>query len=96
MFRGVLIDGETAIIFPAGNADGLAAAIARLLGNAALYNNLSLRSEATWNNIQLPVTMGRFLEAWISDDPLETQWLREHSLMSGRYDVRIDELRRAQ
>jgi glycosyltransferase involved in cell wall biosynthesis len=94
MFRGVLIDGETAIIFPAGNPEGLATAIIRLLGDVALYNSLSLRSEATWNSIQLPVTMGRFLEAWISDSPTEAQWLREHSLMSGCYADRLDKRRR--
>jgi glycosyltransferase involved in cell wall biosynthesis len=94
MFRGVLVDGETAIIFPAGEIDALAAAITKLLRDAALYNSLSLSAEAAWNRIQLPVSMGNFLEAWISDSPAEVEWLREHSLMSGYYNERISERRK--
>ena len=41
------------------------------------------------NDIQLPVSMGALLEAWISDDPAQTKWLRDHSLRSERYRERI-------
>ncbi len=91
MFRGTLVDGESALIFPAGNVERLASSLHKLLCDAALYAALSLRSEATWEHIQLPVKMGAFLDAWISDDPAQTQWIMDHRLISGRYDKLIHE-----
>jgi glycosyltransferase involved in cell wall biosynthesis len=91
MFCGTLVDGENAVIFPAGNVEHLASSIHRLLFDATLYATLSLRSEATWEQIQLPVKMGAFLDAWISEDPAQTQWLRDHRLLSVRYDKLIRE-----
>jgi glycosyltransferase involved in cell wall biosynthesis len=93
MFRGALVDGESAVIFPARDVESLASSIHKLLYNAALYESLSLRSEATWENIQIPVKMGTFLNAWISDAPSQAQWIKDHRLISGRYDNRIRERR---
>jgi Glycosyl transferases group 1 len=89
MFRGAIVDGESALIFPAGEADALAATIARLFDSPELYADLSERSEAAWHRLQLPVRWGDLLEAWISDDPARTKWLRDHRLLSGRYHERI-------
>ena len=85
MFREALVDGESAVIFPAGDVDSLAYTIARLLQDVRLYEKLSVHSEHAWNRIQLPVSMGVPAEAWIADDPAQTQWIRDHSLFSGRY-----------
>jgi glycosyltransferase involved in cell wall biosynthesis len=95
MFRGALIQDESAIIFPAGDGTALASALTHLLHDPVLYAKLSLKSEAAWNSLQLPVTMGRLLEAWISDSPAEAEWIHEQRLMSGRYNDRIRELRTA-
>jgi glycosyltransferase involved in cell wall biosynthesis len=89
MFQEALIDGESAVIFPAGDVDRLAKSIKKILQDAELYQSLSIRSDAIWTSIQLPVTLGSFLEAWISDDPAQAQWIRDHSLLSGRYHERI-------
>ena len=86
MFRNVLVDQESALIFPAGDAEKLAAAIERLLGDPELYARLSLGSEEAWNAIQLPVQMGSLLEAWLSNDRTRLDWLKAHTLNSGRYD----------
>jgi glycosyltransferase involved in cell wall biosynthesis len=94
MFRGALIDDESALIFPASNVRGLASSIQKLLSNAALYARLSLRSESVWEGIQLPVKMGAFLEAWISDDPAKLQWIRDHRLTSGKYERALRERRK--
>jgi glycosyltransferase involved in cell wall biosynthesis len=91
MFREALIDGETALIFPAGDVNRLAESIRKILHDTELYRSLSASSNAAWNRIQLPVTFGSFLEAWISDNPAQTQWIRDHSLLSGRYDGRISQ-----
>jgi glycosyltransferase involved in cell wall biosynthesis len=89
MFKEALVDGESAVIYPAGDADRLAKAIASLLQDARLYENLSARSEDAWNRIQLPVSLGALLEAWIADTPARIEWIRDHSIFSGRYHDRI-------
>jgi glycosyltransferase involved in cell wall biosynthesis len=89
MFRGVLVNGESAVLFPAGNVNELAASIDRLLRNPILYKELSIRSEAVWNDIQLPVTLGKLLEAWIADDIVQKKWIYDHRLIAGRYRERI-------
>jgi glycosyltransferase involved in cell wall biosynthesis len=89
MFRDALVDGESAVIFPAGNVDRLAHAISRLLLDSELYQSLSVQSEKAWARIQLPVTMGALLEAWIANTPAQTQWMKDHSLLSGRYRERV-------
>jgi glycosyltransferase involved in cell wall biosynthesis len=89
MFQEALVDGESAVIYPAGDVDRLVKAIGRLLCDASLYAELSARSEEAWKRIQLPVTMGALMEAWIADDPAHTHWIKDHCLHSGRYDERI-------
>ena len=85
MFRNVLVDRESALIFPAGDAQKLASTIERLLSDPALYARLSQTSEKAWNAIQLPVQMGSFLESWLSNDRNRLNWIKAHALTSGRY-----------
>jgi glycosyltransferase involved in cell wall biosynthesis len=89
MFREALVDGKSAIIFPAGNVDGLAQAISRLLHDKRLYESLSIESADAWARIQLRVTMGDLLEAWISDTPAKTRWIKDNSLLCDGYRERI-------
>jgi hypothetical protein len=89
MFREALIDGESAVIYPAGDVDRLANAIGRLLQDASLYSALSVGSEEAWKSIQLPVTMGVLMESWLADDPTQKRWIKDHSLFSGRYEKRV-------
>jgi glycosyltransferase involved in cell wall biosynthesis len=93
MFRGTLVDGQSAVIFRGGRADELALAIDRLLRSPALYESLSLESADAWSRIQLPVSMGKLLEAWVSGDPEQKKWINDHRLMSGCYEQRIKERR---
>jgi glycosyltransferase involved in cell wall biosynthesis len=94
MFREALVNRESALIFRAGNPAELANAAWTLLQDPSLYQALSLRSEAAWNRLRLPVTMGELLEAWISNDPLRQKWLYEHRFGAGLYDDRIREMRK--
>ena len=89
MFHEALADGESAVVFPAGDVERLANAINKLLHNASLYETLSLRSETAWNRIQVPVSLGKLLDAWIADDPVQTQWIRDHRLLSDCYRERV-------
>jgi glycosyltransferase involved in cell wall biosynthesis len=93
MFQEALVDGESAVIFPAGNVERLENAVVKLLSDAGLYQTLSQRAEEAWNRIQLPVTLGKLLDAWIADDPVQTEWIRDHRLMSGYYQGRIEKQR---
>jgi glycosyltransferase involved in cell wall biosynthesis len=95
MFRGALMDGDSALIFPCGKSNALAAAIIRLLRDPDLYAVLSARSEAAWNRLQLPVHRPKLIEAWLADDPVQTKWIRDHRLISGIYDERVRERRQA-
>jgi hypothetical protein len=90
MFRGALVHEESALIFPAGQSDALAAAIKRLNGDGQLYARLSRNSTAAWEALQLPVTWGDLIEKWLSNDPADQEWLFAHRLNSGLYDRQIE------
>ncbi len=89
MFRGALVHEESALIFPAGNSDALASAIRRLSGDSKLYSMLSRQSDQAWEALQLPVSWGEMIERWLSHTPVDTDWLQDHCLTSGRYDAQI-------
>lgn len=80
MFRGHLRDGESALIFPAGDARALAGRVERLLDDPALYERLSLGSAETWRRMQRPVKWGAMIERWVRADAEDRQWLAEHTL----------------
>jgi glycosyltransferase involved in cell wall biosynthesis len=86
MFRNVLVDHESALIFPAGDAEKLSEAIELLLNDPVLYAEISQNCEAAWNAIQLPVQMGLFLESWILNDTSQLNWIKAHALTSGKYN----------
>ena len=89
MFRGALVDGESALVFPAGESQALAAAIQRLSVDRETYERLSTNSETAWRTLQLPVTWGAFIEKWLSGAPADKEWLKAHRLTSGIYDAQI-------
>ncbi len=86
MFVARLTDGVNAVLFPAGDALGMAAAIERVLSDAVLYRALSAASLATWQRLQLPVKWPELIQRWVFDTPANRRWLFEHRLTSGRYD----------
>jgi glycosyltransferase involved in cell wall biosynthesis len=89
MFRGALSHERSALIFPAGDVKALTSAIQRLSRDPELYGALSDNSGRAWQALQLPVTWGELLGRWLSDDANDSDWLREHRLMSGLYDAQI-------
>jgi glycosyltransferase involved in cell wall biosynthesis len=89
MFHGALAHEESALVFPAGDADALASAIQRIGTDEALYEELSTNSEAAWQALQLPVTWGELLSKWLSDADADRDWLRAYRLNSGLYDRQI-------
>jgi glycosyltransferase involved in cell wall biosynthesis len=89
MFRGALVDEQSALVFPAANSEALAGAIRRLHGDKDLYARLSRNSAEAWHALQLPVTWGDLVEKWLSGDPASQEWLFAHRLNSGLYDRQI-------
>lgn len=85
MFRGILVHEKSAVIFRAGDPNSLAKALAKVLTDRQLYRHLSHTAASTWTSLQLSVSWGRLLRAWISGDPLEHSWLFENRLASGKY-----------
>nr|WP_245196511.1 glycosyltransferase [Sphingomonas jejuensis] len=82
MFSGNIVDGVSALIFPAGNAGALADRVEQLLDNPALYERLSRNGAAAWERLQLPVTFEDLVARWLEDD---RDWLRAHSLAERNY-----------
>jgi glycosyltransferase involved in cell wall biosynthesis len=85
MFRDRLQDDVSALFFPAGQANELAARVTRLFGDPALYRSLSENSAAAWEALRIPVGLAELFTRWLEDTPESREWLREHRLASGRY-----------
>jgi glycosyltransferase involved in cell wall biosynthesis len=93
MFRTNLQHEKESLIFPAGDAEALAANIRRALTDAGLYERLSSASAASWNQLQLPVKWGDAIDRWLFDCPppdsaSEESWLFQKRLSSGIYPAR--------
>jgi len=87
MFLDNLKDGLSAMIFPAGNAGALSECIETLLSNPELYRSLSFASKEAWDRLQIPVKWAELINRWIDDSPENKQWLFEHRLSSGQYNL---------
>ncbi len=86
MFQGRLVDGMSAMIFPAQNSQALAERIEALLLNPALYHRLSQNSGLAWERLQIPVKFADLLNRWLVNSVENRQYLSHYSLASGIYD----------
>ena len=80
MFRDQVVDGETALVFRASDANSLAARAARLAADAGLYAKLSAASLSAWERLQISVRWGEMLERWLRNAESDREWLAQHSL----------------
>ena len=85
MFRGRVTDGETALVFRAGDAASLAGRIEELLRKPEIYAQLSTGSRRAWEQLQLPVKWGDLMTKWLENSAESHAWLASHCLASGRY-----------
>ena len=76
-----------AMIFPAGNSIALSVCIEKLLSDSELYQSLSVASYDAWKRLQIPVKWADMINRWLYDSPENQQWLFEHRLCSGRYNL---------
>ena len=68
MFRGRLEDRRTAMVFKAGDASGMASAVATLMDSPALYEALSEASLPAWEALQIPVKWGDLVRSWAAPE----------------------------
>ena len=80
MFAGNVVDGESGLVFPAGDPGALADRIARLLADEALYGRLSAGSAAAWERLQVPLKWDRLIDDWLENSPESRARLAAHAL----------------
>ena len=86
MYQTNLKHGLSAMMFPANNPDALATCIEKLLSEPSLYFNLSVASEAAWEQLQIPVMWADMINRWLFNSPENHRWLSDHRLTSGLYE----------
>jgi glycosyltransferase involved in cell wall biosynthesis len=79
-FRGRLEDGESAVVFPASDPRALAAAIAGLAGDTALYTRLSERAGEALRGLYVGESWYVLVEQFLDDPENRTGWVETHSL----------------
>lgn len=84
MFRGHLDDRHSAMIYPAGKPRALAAAIAALMSDPALYVRVSTGAATAWHRMQNPVKWGEMIERWVRNGDADQTWLSAHSIAATR------------
>jgi glycosyltransferase involved in cell wall biosynthesis len=82
MFVPVIKDGIHAAVFRAGDVSGFAAAIGRVLSDAALYSRLSNNAALTWEALKGPADWRTLISKWILEGN-ESHWIKSHMLDCG-------------
>lgn len=78
MFGGHLVDGQTALVHPAGDARQLADCVVRLLDDPALYSRLSAAAPGVWQGMQIPAKWGHLIVRWVSGGDVNARWFADH------------------
>ena len=81
MFREVLIDGQNASVFPAGDYRAFAAAIRRTLTDRSLYATLSRNAPLTWAALKGPADWRTMISKWVVEGR-SSPWLRDRTLVA--------------
>lgn len=84
MFRGVMIDGRNASVFPAGNSQAFAAAICRTVTDRALYKRLSENATLTWAALKGCADWRTLIYKWVVEGK-SSAWICDH-MLSARKD----------
>jgi glycosyltransferase involved in cell wall biosynthesis len=80
MFLGNVRHEESALVFPAEDAQSMAHQITRLLDDKELYARLSSLSIAAWERLQIPVSWDMLMDSWISGSASAASLLEQYSL----------------
>ncbi|MEL6468684.1 MAG: glycosyltransferase [Cyanobacteria bacterium J06623_4] len=82
-----LFHGINAMIFPAGNFHSMAHRIERVMGQPALYAQLSEASEIDFERLKVPARWAELIDRWLQGSAYDRQRLRDFALSSGRYQA---------
>ena len=74
-----------AMLYPMGNAKSMAHRIERIMGQPALYAQLSELAEIDLHKLTIPARWAELIEQWLQDSKYDQQRLRNFALSSGRY-----------
>jgi hypothetical protein len=85
MFVDKLRPDQSAVTFPSGDANALAAAIERLLTSPDLYAALSVAALETWQGLQVPMKWADLVRAWAEGSDDTRRWLAAHAWATGHY-----------
>jgi glycosyltransferase involved in cell wall biosynthesis len=83
MFRDIMRDGQSALVFKAGNEDNFADKIARLMDDPMLYEALSRDANIAWERLSQTADWRTLLFNWATtgfDDP----WIQERVMARNR------------
>ena len=80
-----LYHGANAVTFPMRSPQSMVHRIERVMGQAALYAQLSEAAQITLDKIKVPACWGELIELWMTDSAYEQQRLHDFALSSGRY-----------
>jgi glycosyltransferase involved in cell wall biosynthesis len=89
MFAGHLVHRKSAMVYRAGRPKELAARVAELLSDNALYATLSANAQEAWEGLQIPVKWGELLFHWAAGTTDDYRWIFENRLNSGRYVTQL-------
>lgn len=84
MFLGNLVHEDSALVFPAGRPDRLAAEMGRLLDESPLYKRISEGGLPAWQRLQVPLKWAALIDDWIEDSPASRARLASHALERAR------------
>jgi glycosyltransferase involved in cell wall biosynthesis len=75
---------RNAMVFPAGDASGLAACVEEVLTDGELYARISAVAEHTLQGLRVPLEWAELIEAWLSDTPEDRRRLAAQALAPRR------------
>jgi glycosyltransferase involved in cell wall biosynthesis len=87
MFRGILQNRQSAMIFPAKQPLAFSQQIEALMQDSHLYADLSMHAYSTWQQLQLPVHWAELIQRWLRPCPENQSWLSTYCLTSDHYDL---------
>jgi glycosyltransferase involved in cell wall biosynthesis len=96
MFRLKVRDRFSALMFPARDAQALAARVRELRTDGALYAALSRNAEEAASQHLCPLKFHELISRWLSGTPEDRRVLESYTLASGRYGTLDPDWRNAQ
>ncbi len=80
MFVGKINEGESGLIVPQKSSLSVADAIEKLIKSPKLYEEISIKMEDVWDNLQLSVKWADIIECWLWGDTSERKRLQKFTI----------------